>query len=517
MGRVGGLGIAVLSVLALTPGAARADHATARSTDDACAGAAEDGFTDTGPPGSAGEQAVDCIVWYGIAKGTSTRTYAPGATISRGQLATMLAAVMRTSERSFSEAKRDFFGDDDGSVHEDNINFVAEHGVVRGVAPGRFAPEAAVRRDQMASLVKGVIEVVGAPVPTTTHDYFPDDQGNVHESSINRLAALGVVTGRSGGRYEPAGVVTRLQMAFFLTRAADHLVERGRLLRPDQRIDVTLDDNTVEQGSPVTGTLVAGQPVLSVTLDGCGFDGAFVEDRDPTASGIQFSETLGSAQPAGGCTLTFTASLADGSSPSRSVALTVLQAGGEATDGLHSGVEVGTVQRDGNSFTGATDEQGHPTERFDYDANDSFRLGVSAIDLARFERLLTAGDVLDVVYSSNPGGSSLFTVRTDRVPGATNVRARVVMHRDGVVALDWAPSAQPDAVYDVYRDDPVTDNDTIGPEDGAALISDTSATSVQVEREPEGTYNYLVRPQGGTSGATGPAAASNDVTVTLRG
>jgi hypothetical protein len=57
----------ILSVFPLA--SAGASHATARNTDDACSGAPEDGFTDTGTEGSVFEEAIDCIAWYGITSG----------------------------------------------------------------------------------------------------------------------------------------------------------------------------------------------------------------------------------------------------------------------------------------------------------------------------------------------------------------------------------------------------------------------------------------------------------------
>jgi hypothetical protein len=59
-------------------------------------------------------------------------------------------------------------------------------------------------------------------LPTTSKDYFTDDNGSIFENDINRLAAAGITKGcnpPSNTKYCPASNVTRQQMAAFLVRA----------------------------------------------------------------------------------------------------------------------------------------------------------------------------------------------------------------------------------------------------------------------------------------------------------
>ena len=49
-------------------------------------------------------------------------------------------------------------------------------------------------------------------------DYFNDDDGNIHEANIDRAAAAGVASGCGSYIYCPSGSVTSGQMAAFLYR-----------------------------------------------------------------------------------------------------------------------------------------------------------------------------------------------------------------------------------------------------------------------------------------------------------
>ncbi len=58
-------------------------------------------------------------------------------------------------------------------------------------------------------------------LPAATRDYFGDDNDSIHEANINRIAEAGITGGCAPDRYCPRSNVTRGQMAAFLHRAVD--------------------------------------------------------------------------------------------------------------------------------------------------------------------------------------------------------------------------------------------------------------------------------------------------------
>jgi Tol biopolymer transport system component len=110
----------------------------------------------------------------------------------------------------------DFFSDDNGKTGEASINRLAASGITGGCAPGRFCPSASVTRGQMAAFLARALDL-----PGTSTDYFTDDETSTFESSINKVAAAGITGGCGGTKYCPLGNVTRGQMAAFLRRALD--------------------------------------------------------------------------------------------------------------------------------------------------------------------------------------------------------------------------------------------------------------------------------------------------------
>jgi hypothetical protein len=58
-------------------------------------------------------------------------------------------------------------------------------------------------------------------LPPTSEDFFTDDDGSMHEKDINAVAAAGITAGCDATRFCPTGPVTRGQMVAFLHRAMD--------------------------------------------------------------------------------------------------------------------------------------------------------------------------------------------------------------------------------------------------------------------------------------------------------
>ena len=112
------------------------------------------------------------------------------------------------------------FVDDNGSVHEPNIEAIAHLGLTRGCNPpanDRFCPGAGVQRNHMAAFIDRALDL-----PPTTIDFFEDDEGSPFEASTNRLAAAGITQGCNppdNTRFCPTSIISRGAMAAFLTRS----------------------------------------------------------------------------------------------------------------------------------------------------------------------------------------------------------------------------------------------------------------------------------------------------------
>jgi hypothetical protein len=200
--------------------------APVQTSSPACPGGAPSaGYADVAP-GAVARYAVDCAAAWGLVQGTSPGAFSPARTVTRGQVAAMLARQFALAGK-LPKGAPNAFSDDDGTTHEAAIDAMAALGVVQGTGPGRFAPERGLTRDQMAAvLVRAQEALTGKRLAEGTTP-FVDVAGNVHTAAIAKAYVAKLASGTTASTYAPAGAVTRAQMAMFLIRSLDRLVQAG--------------------------------------------------------------------------------------------------------------------------------------------------------------------------------------------------------------------------------------------------------------------------------------------------
>lgn len=264
----------VAGAVVVTPSPASADHPAGAVApyDWACpeGEAPEDGFVDV-PPTNVHETAVDCAVWRGLVAGTGPGTYTPDGIVTRGQMATFVA---RLGELGGDAPNA--FDDDDGTFHERAINQLAAAGLAAGTGPRTYSPSAPVTRGQLATYLVKVFERRRQVDLPAGRDRFDDDRHSVHQGSVNRAASMRILSGVAERRYAPDAPVRRDQMARFLTatRGCTHAWQRDGTWH-DTRCDAYTDTEGPQalQGFDVVVTTaethhVLGQPV-AVTVQTC--------------------------------------------------------------------------------------------------------------------------------------------------------------------------------------------------------------------------------------------------------
>ena len=111
------------------------------------------------------------------------------------------------------------FDDIEGSIHYDDIVYIAELGITKGCNPPSntsYCPTGTVTRGEMAAFL---VRALGL-TDDGGQDWFADDDGSVFEADINKLRQAGITSGcnADGTKYCPNSAVSRGEMAAFLVR-----------------------------------------------------------------------------------------------------------------------------------------------------------------------------------------------------------------------------------------------------------------------------------------------------------
>jgi hypothetical protein len=169
------------------------------------------------PPGNPFYSFVRCLACRGILSGYSDGTYRPNSTMTRGQVAKLIANAAGYTD-TIPATRQTFHDVPSNSPFWLYIERVAAHGVISGYSDNTFRPANSVTRGQAAKFVANAAGYTGSISPTqqTFHDVDPH---NPFWLFIERVAAQGVVAGYADGTFRPNNSVTRGQTAKFVGNA----------------------------------------------------------------------------------------------------------------------------------------------------------------------------------------------------------------------------------------------------------------------------------------------------------
>lgn len=173
-------------------------------------------FTDV-PSGSWYEDAVYDLVEKGVINGTSPTTFSPEQTLTRAAFVTMLAKTS-LSEADLGQYKfKGKFSDvANGSWANHYINWASEAGVVSGYENGKFQPNKAVSRQEMALMIVNFARATGRVLnPSHAAAAFQDNASIASwaASSVKLCQQCGIIGGYEDNTFRPKGLAKRREAA----------------------------------------------------------------------------------------------------------------------------------------------------------------------------------------------------------------------------------------------------------------------------------------------------------------
>ncbi len=163
-------------------------------------------------------EAVAFVAQRGISTGTAENAFSPNASLTRGQFITLL---MRAYAIAAEENPADNFADAGESYYTGYLAAAKRLGIAKGVGENRFAPESAVTRQEMFTLLYNALRSIDQlPIAAEGGKSLADfadgaDAAEWAREALRVLLEAGIVSG-SEGKLDPAGSSTRAQMAQLL-------------------------------------------------------------------------------------------------------------------------------------------------------------------------------------------------------------------------------------------------------------------------------------------------------------
>ncbi len=165
------------------------------------------------------ESAIKFVVERNIFKGTSANKFEPNMTITRGMFVTLLGRVANVDP---SDYKQSSFSDvPNAAYYMPYVEWAKERGIVNGISATKYAPNDLVTREQMAVMLDNFARIHGITLPAIKESKpFVDDSeiASWSKSAVKTMQKAGIITGKTGNRFDPKGKASRAEGAAVLQR-----------------------------------------------------------------------------------------------------------------------------------------------------------------------------------------------------------------------------------------------------------------------------------------------------------
>lgn len=155
--------------------------------------------------------AVTYVRNHGLMSGTSTTTFSPEATTSRGQIATIL---YRAAGSPAVTGGTDFPDVASTAYYADATRWASANGIVSGYPNGNFGPNDPITRQQFAAILW---RYAGSPTASRGQDFADESSISSYASTaVDWTRENGIMGGKGGNIFDPNGNATRAQAAVIL-------------------------------------------------------------------------------------------------------------------------------------------------------------------------------------------------------------------------------------------------------------------------------------------------------------
>ena len=161
----------------------------------------------------------------GIMKGIEEDLFVPGGELTRGMFVTILGRIAQIDPEDYPGTL--FVDVKEESWYTPYVNWAARNGIVNGVGDLKFAPGKSITREQMATILDRYVMSKGMPLPQTEVDTFNNgnnDMGAISSwasRAVNRIMEYGIMEGVSPGYFSPKATTTRAQAAAVFVRLVE--------------------------------------------------------------------------------------------------------------------------------------------------------------------------------------------------------------------------------------------------------------------------------------------------------
>lgn len=168
--------------------------------------------------------AVNYVYKHGIMSGQTDAVFGAKDPVTRGQFATILYRMQgsptTSNQSSFADVPANKY-------YTKAVNWANEAGIVTGLTPTQFAPDASITREQMAIMMFRYANYLGYDTNARANIYTFNDADRVSSHATNALSwavADGLISGLDSTTLAPKNTATRAECATIIQRFIEKIM-----------------------------------------------------------------------------------------------------------------------------------------------------------------------------------------------------------------------------------------------------------------------------------------------------
>lgn len=174
-------------------------------------------FTDIS--GHWAESHINTVVAAGLFNGTSATAFSPDASMTRGMFVTALGRLAESDMSAYTASS--FTDVKAGSYYLPYIEWASKNGIVKGVGEGLFAPDRSITREEMATMIASYAAVQKVSLTEKNAAAAFTDAALISAwaaDAVSKVQKAGVIEGYPDGRFAPKGTATRAEVSAVFAR-----------------------------------------------------------------------------------------------------------------------------------------------------------------------------------------------------------------------------------------------------------------------------------------------------------
>ena len=178
-------------------------------------------FTDIA--GHWAKDAIEYVTDKALFNGTTATTFSPNEGMTRGMFVTVLGRMAGADISAYNTQSQ--FADVDSKMYYNAyVNWAAANKIVSGVDASHFNPNALITREQAAVIMDNYLTATGTKVEETGSAAAFADSASIRayaKDAVTRMQKAGLLSGKSGNRFDPQGTATRAQVAVIMQKLCE--------------------------------------------------------------------------------------------------------------------------------------------------------------------------------------------------------------------------------------------------------------------------------------------------------